>query len=143
MRQRGAMGDEFPLRDEVVDFAGKPRTFVISCHSTPLGFTIRAVEEAADGDGYEFAAYSETTPYSALGRVRDKIRRGLATRHLAGSPGHYQMTHDTIRGRITTDSEHQLVLVVDGQPLDMDDVAAILNSHEGWNFELRIRDALE
>ena len=53
------------------------------------------------------------------------------------------MTHDWVRGRITVDPERGLVLVVDGIPLDMDDVAVVLGSHEGFSFELRISDSLE
>jgi hypothetical protein len=116
---------DFPIRDKV------------------LGFTVRATEEGRKGTGYEFAAYSEMSPYSALGRVRDKMRRGLATRHITGSPGDYQMTHDQLRGRISSDREAGVLLVVDGTPLTMEDIAEILSTHEGWAFELRIVDALE
>jgi len=61
---------DFPMREEVEDYAGRQRVFVITCHEGGLGFTVRATEEGREGTGYEFAAYSETSPYSALGRVR-------------------------------------------------------------------------
>jgi hypothetical protein len=131
------------MREEVEDFAGRQRVFVITCHEGGLGFTVRAAEEGGGGAGYEFAAYSETSPYSALGRVRDKMRRGLATRHITGSRGDYQMTHDQLSGRISSDREAGVFLVVDGMPLTMEDLAEILSTHEGWGFELRIVDALE
>jgi len=134
---------EFPLRDEVEDYAGKTRVFVITCHETGLGFTVRAVEQGGQGTGYEFAAYSETSPYSALGRLRQKMHRGLATRHITGSPGDYRMLHDRISGRITADDEGGVTLVVDGVPLGIDDLASILRCHEGWDFEMEIVDALE
>jgi hypothetical protein len=136
---------DFPIREEVEveDYAGQARVFVIDCHEGGLGFTVRATEEGLQGTGYEFAAYSETSPYSALGRVRDKMRRGLATRHITGPPGDYQMTHDYVRGRISSDRETGVFLVVDGIPLTMEDVAKLLGTHEGWTFELRIADALE
>jgi hypothetical protein len=111
---------DFPIRDKVEDYAGRERAFVITCHEGGLGFTVRATEEGRKGTGSEFAAYSETSPYSALGRVRDKMRRGLATRHLTGSPGDYQMTHDQLRGRISSDRETGVFLVVDGTPLTME-----------------------
>jgi hypothetical protein len=66
---QGWEGD-FPMWEEVEDYAGKARVFVITCHEAGLGFTVRAVEEGRRGAGYEFAAYSETSPYSALGRLR-------------------------------------------------------------------------
>lgn len=134
---------DFPMREEVADFAGHKRVFAITCHEGGLGFTVRAKEEGCGDAGYEFAAYSETSPYSALGRVRDKMRRGLATRHITGSSGDYQMTHDQLRGRISSGRETGVFLVVDGIPLTLEDLAEILSTHEGWCFELRIMDALE
>jgi len=134
---------DFPMREEVEDYAGRKRYFVITCYEGGLGFTVRATEEHRGGMGYEFAAYSETSPYSALGRVRQKMYRGLATRHVTGSPGDYQMMHDQLSGRITVDREAGVLLVVDGVPLTIEDLAEILSSHEGWGFELKIVDALE
>ena len=142
-QDKHAWDDDFPLREDVEDFSGRTRTFVISCRESGLGFTVRAEEEGAEGTGYEFAAYSETSPYSALGRLRQKMYRGLATRHITGSPGRYRMLHDTLNGRITSDAEGGVVLVVDGVPLGIDDLAEIFASHEGWGFEMQIRDALE
>jgi hypothetical protein len=71
------------------------------------------------------------------------MRRSLATRHLSGSGGARDMLHDTLRGRITSDGDRGVLLVVDGKPLDTDDLAAILGSYEGWEFELCIKSALE
>ena len=134
---------DFPMREEVEDYAGRKRSFVITCHEGGLGFTVRATEEDRGGMGYEFAAYSETSPYSALGRVRQKMQRGLATRHVTGSPGDYRMMHDQLSGRITADRDAGVLLVVDGVPLTIEDLAEILSTHEGWGFELKIVDALE
>ena len=86
---------------------------MINCHEGCLGFTVRAEEEGRRSAGYQFAAYSETSPYSAL---------GLSTRHVTGSPGAYRMPHDRLSGRITSDGK---------------------GSHEGWGFDLQIVDALE
>ena len=134
---------DFPIREEVEDCAGRMRSFVINCHEGGLGFTVRAQEEGRRGAGYEFAAYSETSPYSALGRVRQKMQRGLATRHVTGSPGNYRMLHDRLSGRITSNGKGGVLLVVDGIALGLDDLASILESHEGWGIELQIVDALE
>ena len=71
------------------------------------------------------------------------MHRALATRHLSSSPGPHQMLHDRLNGRITTDQQGGVQLVVDGIALEMDDFAAILASHEGWTFELRIVDPVE
>lgn len=134
---------DFPIREQVEDCAGRMRSFVINCHEGGLGFTVRAEEEGRRGTGYEFAAYSETSPYSALGRVRQKMHRSLATRHITGSPGDYRMLHDRLSGRITSDGKGRVLLIVDGVALELGDLASILESHEGWSFELNIVDGLE
>ena len=132
--------NDFPIREEFEDFSGKMRTFIIDCHETPLGYTVRAREEKSRGEGYEFGAYSETTPYSALGRLRDKARRSLATRHLSAGR---EMLHDTLAGRITSDSDQGVLLVVDGIAVSMEELARFLRTLEGWEFELKIKDPLE
>jgi hypothetical protein len=109
--------EDFPMGEEVDDYAGRKRCFAITCHESGLDFTVRAPEEGREGMGYEFAAYSETSPYSALGRVRQKLHRGLATRHVTGAPRDYRMMHDRLSGRITSAREAGVPLVVDGIPL--------------------------
>lgn len=131
---------DFPLREEFEDFSGKKRTFVVNCHEGPLGYTVRAREENPQGEGYEFAVYSESSPYNALGRLRGKVRQSMATRYL--SSGH-DMLHDKLRGRITSDGNGGVLLVVDGLAVDMGELARFFSTHEGWEFELRIQDALE
>ena len=135
--------DDFPIEEEVEDHAGRTRTFVITCHERPFGFTVRAEEKRRRETGYEFAVYSETTPYNALGRLRQKMYRAVATRHIAGSPGSYRMLHDKVKGRITTDGQGGVLLVVDGLPLSIDEFASVLKCHEGWDFEMTIVDSLE
>lgn len=135
--------NDFPIEEEVEDHAGRTRLFLITCHEGPLGFTVRAQEKEARGAGYEFAAYSETSPYNALGRLRQKMYRGLATRHITRSTHGYRMLHDKLSGRIASDGHGGAVVVVDGIALSIDDLAHILTSHEGWSFDLKIIDSLE
>ena len=135
--------DDFPQQEEVEDFSGKRRTFVIDCHETALGFTVRAQEKNTKETGYEFSAYSETSPYSALGRVRHKMYRGLAIRHITGKHGNYRMMHDNLSGRITSDDDGGVLLVVDGIALNLQEIGTILASREGWDFKLEIVDALK
>ena len=123
--------NDFPIEEEVEDHAGRTRRFSITCHQGPLGFTVRAQEQEAQATGYEFAAYSETSPYNALGRLRQKMYRGLATRHITKSLHGYRMMHDKLSGRIASDGNGGALVVVDGIPLSIDDLAHILISHEG------------
>ena len=133
---------DFPLYEEFEDFSGRRRSFVITCFMGPLGYTVRATEQRHRKPGYEFSAHSETSPYSALGRVREKTRRGMATRHISREDGYLQMLHDELNGRISSSDHGDAVLVVDGISVDMEDLARILQTHEGFEFKLRIVDAL-
>lgn len=133
---------DFPIHEEVEDSSGRQRSFVIDCHEGPLGFTVRASEEGKKRLGYEFACYSETSPYAALGRVRDKMARGLATRYLSSAKGPKEMLHDSLEGRITS-KDGAVALVVDGVALSIAGIERMLGSREGWGFELRIVDPLE
>jgi hypothetical protein len=135
--------DTFPIHDEVEDCCGTTRRFCISCYPAGLGYTLMAAEEGAIDQGYQFRAYSETSPSSALFRIREKMRRVLSRRDLSMSSALPELLHDRMRGRITSCDEGDVLLVVDGRAVDMGDLARILASYEGWEFELRIRDALE
>lgn len=79
-------------------------------------------------------------PIAALGRLREKARRAMATRHLDNNR---DMLHDKLRGRITWSPEERIGLVVDGLAVDMDHLVRLLSMHEGWEFELTIKDALK
>jgi hypothetical protein len=70
------------------------------------------------------------------------MRRGLATRHLSRAKGPAQIHHDSINGRISS-RDGEVVVVVDGIALDIDDLARFLAAREGWGFEMRITDPLE
>ena len=133
---------DFPIDEEAEDFAGRKRSFVIDCHEGPLGYTVRASEAGKERLGYEFASYSETSPYAALGRVRDKMARGLATRHLSSVKGPREMLHDSLEGRITVRAG-EVVVIVDGIALGIEDLARFLAAREGWGFEMRILDSLD
>ena len=134
---------DFPLHESVEDAFGNLRSFIITCDDLPLGYVVRATEEGKDGLGYEFSSFSETSPYNALWALRQTMYRALATRHITKQDNRYRMMHDSIQGRITWSQEKGLVLVVDGISLDMDDLAGILETHEGWQFRLQISDAYE
>ena len=132
---------DFPIRESVEDALGKERSFLITNHFSGLGYTLTASEEGKEGLGYEFSAFSETSPYNALFNLRDKMCRSLAMRHITRRGSRHQMLHDTLRGRITRSQDDGLALIVDGIPLDLDDLREILETHEGWQFRLEIADA--
>jgi hypothetical protein len=123
---------EFPIYETIEGHSGRDRSFAIRCHEGPLGYTVRASEEGTNEPGYEFAAFSETSPYSALGRLRDKMHRGVATRYLSAKRQGPRMLHETLRGRISSDGQGGVVMVVDGIGLRIEDLETMLMSREGW-----------
>jgi len=75
---------DFPIQEEVEDFSGKQRSFVIRCHEGPLGYTVRASEVGKEGlamSSRPTVRRARTVP-SAGSETR--WRRGLATRHVHG-----------------------------------------------------------
>jgi hypothetical protein len=51
MRSRkGQWKADFPMREEVEDYAGRMRVFIINCSEGAHGFTVRAEEEGRSGN---------------------------------------------------------------------------------------------
>jgi hypothetical protein len=127
--------DSFPTSESFVDCCGKRREFALELLETGSGYFVRATEHVSGNDGYAFAAHSETDPYLALGRLRRRIHKELATRYLTEDDHHLRLGHDVAVGHISYEG-----IVVDGRYLSFDDFAAILASYEGWQFKLEIVD---
>ena len=140
MEPSAQIDGDFPIRESVEDALGEERLFLITNHCSGFGYTLTAREEGKEGLGYEFSASSETSPYNALFNLRDKMHRSLAMRHITRRGSRHQMLHDTLRGRIAWSQANGLALIVDGIPLDLDDLRGILETHEGWQFRLEIAD---
>jgi len=73
------MLEGFPFEEAFEDFAGNKRTFILSCFHTGEGYVMDAKEKGKE-NGYEFSAYSETSP--PFGQLRKKMKRMMAIRHL-------------------------------------------------------------
>jgi hypothetical protein len=127
--------DPFPASEVFVDCCGRSREFDLELLDIGRGCFVRATERVAGNDGYAFAAHSETDPWLALGRLRDKIREGLATRYLVEGQHPPSLTHDVVAGHITYGG-----IVVDGRQLGFDELTTLLSSYEGWHFTLKIVD---
>jgi hypothetical protein len=131
---------DFPIRQAFPDYSGQPRNFVISYFPANLGFGVQAEEEGKDGQGFYFREFDATSPYLALGRLRGRIRKTLATRHIEQpEPGNFQATHETVRGRISY-SEGEVAFVIDGQLLTLQQFGKIVETFEGFEFRLDIED---
>lgn len=132
-----SIDDFFPKTETYPDFAGRKHTFVIALLELPSGYFLRAQEEPDSDldDGYMFAAYSPTDPFFALGLLRDRIRRGLATRYLLSEGGRRRLSHDRAKGRIGSGG-----VVIDGKFVSFDEFSVMLQSYEGFSFSLAIQD---
>ena len=131
--------DEFPFEEIFIDHSGKPRHFNISILETTIeGYFIEA-KEITKGGGYQFETYSSVSPFTALGRMRDKIRRELATRYTyKHENGQIALTHDKIYGRISYNG-----IIIDGSLIEFDHFIELLSTYEGSNISITLIDPSE
>jgi len=134
MSAKGYDLEDYPMEETFRDCRGAERIFVITAKRFASKYFITATERNSKGEGYEFAT-SSTDPYAALGQLRSKIRKGLATRYLSYEQGRRFPSHDEIKGRIGFGG-----VVIDGEFMSFKDFAEMLQTHEGWRFCLKIVD---
>ena len=130
------MKPEFPKEDSFLDFEGKERVFDYLVHDVRVGYSVRAKERKEDG--YEFASFSESSPFNALGELRQKIRKRLSTRYLQKGQGHLLLYHDEAKGHISTGG-----VVIDGKFISFQQLTSMLQVYEGFLFYLKIQDMSE
>lgn len=133
-----SQSSDFPRTEEFVDFAGKTRKFTLTLDPTPVGHCVTAVEDAEGDDGYVFQASSSVDPFQALGDLRKRIPKLLSVRHLVKRDGVLSMTHDRLRGRISNGG-----VVVDGIFLTFEQLADLVQTYEGFQFDLKIVDSCD
>jgi hypothetical protein len=129
----------FPIVEEYRDCAGVRRVFKIESEQTDLGWMLTATEQNDRPHGYSFKEFSTASPAEALGPLRHKIKAGLAIRYLDSSSKKLALTHDLLRGSIAIDPETERVgVLVDGTFVSMKELEELLNSYEGWEFEMSL-----
>lgn len=132
---RGRNIPVFEEQEHFTDCAGAIRSFDLTIRDIPgAGFSGHAYEvtSAADG-GYIFRSFAEASFTLALARLRGKIRAGLAQRFLIHDGEALDMPLERLCGRIDCDG-----VVVDGRLMDWTALQSLLQTYEGWEFELRI-----
>jgi hypothetical protein len=130
--------DVFPIREAFVDCGGQTREFVIDFSRSDDRRFLTAVE-VSDSDGrYRFEAMSESDPYLAVGRLRQKIQRELSTRYLRSHGERLHLSHEMMKGRITYGG-----VAVDGRFVSFDEFVDLFQTYEGFHFSLEIRDPTE
>jgi hypothetical protein len=125
----------FPITEAFKDCRGRTRQFEISMHVTDGGYFLRAVEVGKKVGGYQFQAYHPSSPWLALGVLRQKIPEGLATRYLVKEGNRRSLVHLRAVGHVGYDC-----VVIDGEEVSFHELAEMLQTYEGWHFELRITD---
>ena len=83
-----------------------------------------------------FRAFSVVDPFHALGDLRKQIRKLLSIRHLVERHGRLSLTHDRLRGHISDGG-----VVVDGTFLTFEQLAELVQTYEGFQFDLKIVDS--
>jgi len=82
-----------------------------------------------------------------LGRLIEKMRRALSTKHLTNGEHGLQISDErVVRGRVGWDDARNgrvPLLIIDGQEIGWDEFGRMLMSFEGWQFKLTIRDKSE
>ena len=135
------VNQDFPIIDEHYDCAGKKKVFQINNQQVPTGWHLTAIEQQPNGHGYQIEAFSETSPYLALGEIRKKIRKALSVKYLDLSEDLVTLTHEKMCGSLIYDRESESHgLLVDGRFISMDELETIISGYEGWEFDFSIHE---
>ena len=109
------------------------------------GFELRNGHPA----GYQFQIIGdpeEDLPV-LLGRLIQRMRRALATKHLTeGQFGLQIADHRVVRGKIDADIDQDgrvPLLIIDGKEITWDEFGRMLMSFEGWRFKMTLADKSE
>jgi hypothetical protein len=98
--------------------------------------------------GYQFQIIGdpEDDLLALLGRLIEKIRRALSTKHLIDGELGLHIAEQVVRGKVEWDEAEDgrvPLLVIDGREITWEDFGRMLMSFEGWQFKLNIADKSE
>ena len=130
----------------IIDCAGETHQFHFRTRLFGSGVALDAFElREGNPAGYQFQIVGdpEDDLFALLGRLMQKIRRTLSSKHLADDGNGLRLAERTLRGRIEWDDsqvDRTLLVVVDGREISWEDFGRMLMTFEGWQFKLEIRD---
>jgi len=134
----------------VADADGIEHTFEFQSMLVPTGHALYARERLAEErEGYEFSVLGdfEADVWDLFKVLYDRIRRGLAVRHVErGEPGWRLTDAHHLVGRIAWDPDRSgevPLLVIDGRPFTWDEVGRMLMSFEGFTLRASVGDSIE
>ena len=73
-----------------------------------------------------------------MGELRQKIRKRLSTRYLQGQKENLSFSHDEAKGTISFGG-----VVIDGKFITFEQFNAMIQTYEGFHFELKIKGLAE
>ena len=133
----------------VTDVAGRQHEFHFRTHLFGAGVALEAFEvRGGHPAGYEFQIIGEPEEdlLVLLGRLIEKIRRGLSRKHLKRERYGVQIADRVVCGTIAWDDAQDgsvPLLNIDGSEITWQDFGRMLMTFEGWQFKLEIRDKSE
>jgi hypothetical protein len=139
--------DDFPMIDSYPAANGRKIEFSITAEELAMGYVVTAEETSKSRGkrcGYNFRMFSNDNPYTALGMIRQKIRKNLAVKYIDDSQGTIGLTHDKLVGRIKYSSEgEETCIEVDGREISIEQLKDILSTYEGFELFLKIKEQSE
>jgi hypothetical protein len=129
--------------------SGKEHEFHFRTRLFGTGVALDAFEiRGGHPAGYQFQVIGEPEVdlLVLLGRLIEKIRRGLSQRHLKKEKYGVQIADRIVCGRIEWDEAQDgsvPLLNIDGHEVTWRDFGGMLMTFEGWQFKLEIRDKSE
>ena len=125
-------------------------TFYISTRIFGPNVCLEAYELKNDQPvGYRFSVMGdvEENLLTLFTKLVDRIQRQLSIKHIEPAEHYRYLITDknTVRGYITSDSEHRLTptLVIDGKEIPWDEFGRMVHSYEGFNFKMELFDKTE
>lgn len=120
-----------------VDCTGIERQFYLKGHySEEINLYSLFAREILDFDeeGYYFQSYSYSSPQEARSRLVHKIRYELSRKYLDPNNKSHLLNR-LARGRVSSGG-----VVIDGIFISWSEFSAMMQTHEGWEFELDFRE---
>ena len=130
----------------ITDAAGETRQFHFRTHLLGHIVSLEAFE-VREGipAGYQFQIVGdpENDLFALLGRMIEKIRRALSTKHIEDGTYGLQISDQLVRGSIDSDlssDDRTPLLVIDGREVTWEEFGRMLMTFEGWQFKLELFD---
>ena len=130
----------------LTDCAGEEHQFHFQTRLLGGILSLEAFElKEGNPGGYKFQLIGdpEDELFALLGKLIQRIRKGLSVKHIEDGPHGLQLVDETLRGRIEWDDDEDgrvPLMVVDGREISWEAFGQLLMSREGSQFKLEIVD---